>query len=115
MSAGFYKKKTETELYYAPNFVKHKDFTLTKEAKNLIDMKETGGWKWFDTSTAAHLYFHVAEKLWTDERIKKLDQMNDLEKLVLLNTADLTPAKIDTDLTPAKIDTEFTEGIISNG
>ena len=94
MSAGFYKKKTDTELRYAPNYVKHKNYTLAKTDKGLTEMKETYGWKWFDTDTEAHEYFQVVEKLWTPEHIALLDKMESQEKIDLLNTKDLTGDKI---------------------
>jgi len=89
MSAGFYKKKTDTELQYAPNFVKNKNYTLTKNDKELSVMAEIDGWKWFDTSADACTYFAIIEKLWTDERIELLEKMDRQDKIDLLNTKDL--------------------------
>jgi hypothetical protein len=43
-TSGFYKKVSDTEWWFAPNFVYSKDYELTREGnKESID-----GWVWYD-------------------------------------------------------------------
>lgn len=50
-TSGFYKLDGE-ELLFAPNFVYHPDFTLSRESKDLVNYP-ADGWKWFESKEDA--------------------------------------------------------------
>lgn len=50
-TSGFYKKVSDTEWWYAPNFVYHKDYTLDRDGNR----EEIDGWKWYDESPKDYL------------------------------------------------------------
>jgi len=96
---GFYKN-INNELQHAPNFVYAPTYTLTKE--DII--KEVDGWKWFDTETDANIYFSIAEQIWTKDRLIKLSELNEDEKLTVLNAEDLSSETVDGKLAVFKIE-----------
>lgn len=49
-TSGFYKQ-TETEWWYAPNFVYHKDYTLERTGNR----ESIDGWQWHDTTPQEYL------------------------------------------------------------
>ena len=49
-TSGFYKQ-TETEWWYAPNFVYHKDYTLERTGNR----ESIDGWQWHDTAPQEYL------------------------------------------------------------
>jgi hypothetical protein len=48
---GFYKKISDTEWWFAPNFVYHKNYSLEKDG----DRKSIDGWNWFDEPPKEYL------------------------------------------------------------
>jgi hypothetical protein len=49
-TSGFYKQ-TETEWWYAPNFVYHRDYTLDRNNNR----ESNDGWVWYDEAPQEYL------------------------------------------------------------
>ena len=54
-TSGFYKKLSDTEWYFAPNFVYSKDYELHRDGnKESID-----GWNWYDSSPQEYIIWKI--------------------------------------------------------
>ena len=50
-TSGFYKKVSDNEWWFAPNFVYHRDYELYRDGnRQAID-----GWEWHDTAPLEYL------------------------------------------------------------
>jgi hypothetical protein len=56
-TSGFYKKVSDNEWWFAPNFVHHKDYTLKREGNR----ESIDGWEWHDKAPNEY-------KLWEYEQ-----------------------------------------------
>lgn len=50
-TSGFYKKVSDSEWWFAPNFVYHKDYTLQRDGNR----ESIDGWEWFDEAPQEYL------------------------------------------------------------
>jgi len=57
MKSGFYKKEEE-DVFYAPNFVENKDYSLKIEEKDSY-VFPISGWYYFETKTEAEVFFDM--------------------------------------------------------
>jgi hypothetical protein len=57
-TSGFYKKTTEGEWWYAPNFVYHKDYTLEKDGNR----EPIDGWEWHDNAPQEYLLWELSQQ-----------------------------------------------------
>jgi hypothetical protein len=61
-TSGFYKKVSDNEWWFAPNFVYHKNYKLNREGNR----ESVDGWEWHDESPNEY-------KLW------EYEQQNEVE------------------------------------
>ena len=66
-TSGFYKKVSDSEWWFAPNFVYHKDYTLEREGNR----EPIDGWEWHDKAPIEYIE-------WENNEINKI---NKYEKL----------------------------------
>ncbi len=57
-TSGFYKKVSNEEWWFAPNFVYHKDYILEREGNR----ESTDGWEWFDSAPQEYLDWEETEE-----------------------------------------------------
>lgn len=57
-TSGFYKKVSNEEWWFAPNFVYHKDYTLERDGNR----ESTDGWEWFDSAPQEYLDWEETEE-----------------------------------------------------
>ncbi len=50
-TSGFYKKISDSEWWFAPNFVYHKDYELQRDGNR----ESIDGWEWFDEAPQEYL------------------------------------------------------------
>ena len=58
-TSGFYKKINDSEWWFAPNFVYHKDYTLQRDGNR----ESIDGWEWFDNAPQEYLDWVVRQEL----------------------------------------------------
>ncbi len=52
-TSGFYKKVSDNEWWFAPNFVYHRDYTLKREGNR----ESIDGWEWHDKAPMDYLIY----------------------------------------------------------
>jgi len=52
-TSGFYKKTSEGEWWFAPNYVYHKDYTLERNGNR----ESIDGWEWHDKAPLEYLEY----------------------------------------------------------
>jgi hypothetical protein len=57
-TSGFYKKTTEGEWWYAPNFVYHKEYTLEKDGNR----EPIDEWEWHDEEPIEYIIWEIQQK-----------------------------------------------------
>lgn len=50
-TSGFYKKISDEEWWFAPNFVYHKDYELLRDGNR----EPVDGWQWYDDAPEEYL------------------------------------------------------------
>jgi hypothetical protein len=58
-TSGFYKKVSDSEWWFAPNFVYHKDYELQRDSNR----ESIDGWEWFDNAPQEYLDWVVRQEL----------------------------------------------------
>jgi hypothetical protein len=58
-TSGFYKKVSDNEWWFAPNFVYHKDYELHRDSNR----ESIDGWEWFDNAPQEYLDWVVRQEL----------------------------------------------------
>ena len=56
-TSGFYKKESDTEWWFAPNFVYSKDYTLERDGNR----KSIDGWEWYDIAPQEYIIWQITE------------------------------------------------------
>jgi len=56
-TSGFYKKISETEWWYAPNAVYHKDYELHRDGNR----ESVDGWSWYDKAPAEYIMWEYEQ------------------------------------------------------
>ena len=54
-TSGFYKKVSDTEWYFAPNFIYSKDYELHRDGNR----ETTDGWQWYDTAPTEYIIWEI--------------------------------------------------------
>jgi len=57
-TSGFYKKVSNEEWWFAPNFVYHKDYTLERNGNR----ESIDGWEWQDEAPQEYLEWEKTEE-----------------------------------------------------
>jgi hypothetical protein len=57
-TSGFYKKTSEDEWWYAPNYVYHKDYTLERTGNR----ESIDGWVWYETTPQEYLLWEINQQ-----------------------------------------------------
>jgi hypothetical protein len=52
-TSGFYKKVSDKEWWFAPNFVYHKNYTLERDGNR----ESVDGWEWHDKAPMDYLIY----------------------------------------------------------
>jgi hypothetical protein len=52
-TSGFYKKVSDSEWWFAPNFVYHKNYTLERDGNR----ESIDGWQWHDKAPMDYLIY----------------------------------------------------------
>jgi hypothetical protein len=54
-TSGFYKKISDNEWWFAPNFVYSKDYTLERDGNR----ESVDGWEWYDSAPDEYLLWKM--------------------------------------------------------
>ena len=54
-TSGFYKKVSDNEWWFAPNFVYHKDYTLERNGNR----QSIDGWEWLEEPPQEYLLWEI--------------------------------------------------------
>ena len=56
-TSGFYKKVSDNEWWFAPNFVYHKDYTLERDGNR----ESIDGWEWYDEAPDKYILWEIKQ------------------------------------------------------
>jgi hypothetical protein len=58
-TSGFYKKVSDNEWWYAPNFVYHKNYELHREGNR----ESIDGWEWHDEAPHEYIIWEQSQNI----------------------------------------------------